>query len=121
MRIHLKRFLYLSYIYIEREKERERRVDVKIRILPYVIFLATVCVCTSKRFNADIVTLRRLRSDNFADKGKRAFVNIFLRFLRDKRETRGNKIRALSFHKDRREITDFNTATIADTYGQLEN
>lgn len=80
-----------------------------------------MCVCTSKRFNTDIVTLRRLRSDNFADKGKRAFVNIFLRFLRDKRETRGNKIRALSFHKDRREITDFNTATIADTYGQLEN
>lgn len=118
-RIHSK----YETIYRERESERERRVDVKIRILPYVIFLATVCVCvcTGKRFNTDIVTLRRLRSDNFADKGKRAFVNIFLRFLRDKRETRGNKIRALSFHKDRREITDFNTATIADTYGQLEN
>lgn len=118
MRIHLK----YETIYRERERERERRVDVKIRILPYVIFLSTVCVCvTSKRFNTDIVTLRRLRSDNFADKGKRAFVNIFPRFLRDKRETRSNKIRALSFHKDRREITDFNTATIADTYGQLEN
>ena len=114
-RIHSK----YETIYREREREREtcrcKDKDSPLRSRH------CVCVCTGKRFNTDIVTLRRLRSDNFADKGKRAFVNIFLRFLRDKRETRGNKIRALSFHKDRREITDFNTATIADTYGQLEN
>lgn len=66
-RIHSK----YETIYRERERERERRVDVKIRILPYVIFLATVCVCVpasdltpiSLRYDAYVVTFSRTKGN----------------------------------------------------------